>query len=65
VHKSHADLDDVAWHLGEAKALLGPRWVGVAAAEPTATETAEAPSAATGEDVATPVTGPEDAAPAP
>jgi len=25
VHKSHSDLDDVAWHLGEAKALLGDR----------------------------------------
>jgi hypothetical protein len=25
VHKSHVDLDDVAWHLGEAKAILGDR----------------------------------------
>ncbi len=25
VHKSHADLDSVAWHLGEAKAMLGDR----------------------------------------
>ncbi len=25
VHKAHKDLDDVAWHLGEAKALLGDR----------------------------------------
>jgi hypothetical protein len=25
VHKAHKDLDDVAWHLGEAKAILGDR----------------------------------------
>lgn len=25
IHKSHADLDSVAWHLGEAKAILGER----------------------------------------
>jgi alpha-amylase/alpha-mannosidase (GH57 family) len=25
VHKSHADLDSVAWHLGEAKSILGDR----------------------------------------
>ena len=27
VHKSHADLDSVAWHLGEAKAILGDRLI--------------------------------------
>lgn len=32
VHKTHADLDSVAWHLGEAKAILGNRWMSIAAA---------------------------------
>ena len=32
VHKTHADLDSVAWHLGEAKAILGNRWVAVTTA---------------------------------
>ena len=40
VHKTHADLDSVAWHLGEAKAILGQRWVAVAAAPEPATEIA-------------------------
>ena len=39
VHKSHADLDNVAWHLGEAKAILGNRLIAppVAPAEAGAT----------------------------
>ncbi|MCP5197215.1 MAG: glycoside hydrolase family 57 [Gammaproteobacteria bacterium] len=41
VHKSHSDLDSVAWHLGEARAILGDRLIAVmtpespAVAEPT------------------------------
>ena len=29
VHKSHTDLDNVAWHLGEARAILGDRLTAV------------------------------------
>jgi hypothetical protein len=31
VHKSHTDLDSVAWHLGEAKAILGDRLISLLA----------------------------------
>ncbi len=74
IHKSHADLDNVAWHLGEAKALLGPHWVNIpaepVAAEPVAAEPTEEPAAletaeTTVEDAAPPATTPEDATLAP
>jgi hypothetical protein len=60
VHKSHADLDDVAWHLGEAKAILGDRLYAVpdpAAAndEPSAESgTPDAGSGSTAADTASP-----------
>lgn len=41
VHKSHTDLDDVAWHLGEAKAILGNRLYAVPAPESAAEATAK------------------------
>ena len=42
VHKSHADLDSVAWHLGEAKGMLGDRLsVLLTPAEAPAVETVE------------------------
>ena len=69
IHKSHADLDNVAWHLGEAKALLGPHWVNIPA-EPVAAEPTEEPAAletaeTTVEDAAPPATTSEDATLAP
>jgi len=68
VHKTHADLDSVAWHLGEAKALLGEHWFAVTAAlespvpeeEPTAT--AETATAKT--EPVLPVAAPDAAVPA-
>lgn len=42
VHKSHADLDSVAWHLGEAKSILGDGLTALLAPEESpAAETAE------------------------
>jgi len=37
VWKTHKDLDDVAWHLGEARAVLGPEPMREAQPEPAAT----------------------------
>ena len=61
VHKSHADLDSVAWHLGEAKAILGDRLI----APPTApAETGEADATET-EPTATSNVAPTEPDPSP
>ncbi|MDG4582832.1 MAG: hypothetical protein P9E67_01905, partial [Candidatus Competibacter sp.] len=39
---SHADLDSAAWHLGEAKAILGDRLIAPPAAPSATSETAAA-----------------------
>jgi hypothetical protein len=47
VHKSHTDLDSVAWHLGEAKSILGERLTALLApTELPVSETAEVTEAA-------------------
>ncbi len=45
VHKSHADMDSVAWHLGEAKAILGDRLAALVTPEPQEPPAAVAESA--------------------
>lgn len=63
VYKSHADLDDVAWHLGEAKAILGDRLFAVPDPESpavAAAETAEPPA----ENATTLIAEPDSAPPA-
>jgi hypothetical protein len=42
VWKVHKDLDDVAWHLGEARAILGPEPEPAIWAEPQPEIAAEA-----------------------
>ncbi|MDS4070451.1 MAG: glycoside hydrolase family 57 [Candidatus Competibacter sp.] len=64
VYKSHIDLDSVAWHLGEAKAILGDRLFASAALE-TPVKQAETPAEpAAPSETAAPVAEPGTTAPA-
>jgi hypothetical protein len=69
IYKSHVDLDSVAWHLGEARAILGDRLFAVAAPEtaasPDQAATAAPPvEAAAPSEAAPPVAEPETVSPA-
>ena len=61
IHKSHADLDNVAWHLGEARGILGERLTLLMTPEPLAGIEAEAsPPPQEGVDIDTPEATPAD-----